>query len=97
MAAKGFAIENSEISEGMGTMRNILSYEPRAKFSGQEILDWAKYQIENGTSHAKYGEVILRRFGNLKPEKMYHIETNHRGTASGEIVKKPRILNVIEV
>jgi hypothetical protein len=78
-------------------MRNILSYEPGTKFSGKEILDWAKYQVENKTSHEKYGEVILRRFGNIKPEKMYCVETHHPGTGRGEIIRKPLVMNVVEI
>lgn len=78
-------------------MKNILSYIPGTQFSGKEILDWAKYQVENKTSHEKYGEVILRRFGNIKPEKMYKVETNHRGTGCGEIKNKPRIWKVREI
>ena len=78
-------------------MRNILSYKHGTKFNGQEILDWAKYQVENKTSHEKYGEVILRRFNNIKPEKLYTIKTNHTGTASGEIIHKPLVMNVVEI
>ena len=41
-------------------MRNILSYQPGTKFSGQEIIDWAKFHVKNATSHAKQGKRILR-------------------------------------
>lgn len=74
-------------------MRNILSYEIGTQFSGQEILDWAKHQVEAETSHKKYGEIILRRFSKIKPNKMYIVQTNYRGTAGGEVIHKPLILN----
>lgn len=35
-------------------MKNILSYKNPC-FSGQEILDWANYQVNNKTSHYKQG------------------------------------------
>lgn len=50
-------------------MRNILSYVPGTKFSGFEILQWAKFQVSHKTSHMKQGAHIIRRFGNIKPEK----------------------------
>ena len=75
-------------------MRNILSYEAGTQFTGQEILDWAKAQVENKTSHQKQGEIILRRFYNLNPTKLYLVQTNYRGTASGEIIHKPLVINL---
>lgn len=75
-------------------MRNILSYEIGTQFSGQEILNWAKYQVEAETSHKKYGEIILRRFSTIKPDKMYIVQTNYRGTACGEVIHKPLVINV---
>ena len=77
-------------------MRNILSCVPSTRFSGQEILDWAKHQVENKTSHEGYAKIILRRFGNIKPEKMYTVTTNHPGTGCREIVRKPLVMNVVE-
>ena len=77
-------------------MRNILSFENGHKFTGQEILDWAKYQVENKTSHEKYAKIMLRRFSNIKPEKMYTVKTNHPGTGCGEIIRKPLVMNVVE-
>lgn len=78
-------------------MKNILSYIPGTQFSGKEILDWAKYQVANETSHKEYGEIIMEKFSNIKPEKLYCIETNYRGTGCGEIKNKPRIWKVREV
>ena len=74
-------------------MRNILSYEIGTQFTGQEILDWAQHQVKHQTSHQKQGEIILRRFHNLNPTKSYIVQTNYRGTASGEIIHKPLVVN----
>ena len=78
-------------------MRNILSYVPGTQFSGKEILDWAKYQVANETSHEDSGRVILEKFSNLVPNRMYTIETNHAGTGCGERIKKPRVWKVVEI
>lgn len=56
-------------------MKNILSYTPDAAFSGQEILDWAKYQVENKTGHFRNARLILYYYGNLNPETMYTVQT----------------------
>ena len=74
-------------------MRNILSYEIGTQFTGQEILDWAQYQVNNKTSHKKQGEIILRRFNKIKPTKLYFLKTNYQGTASGETIHKPLVIN----
>lgn len=76
-------------------MRNILSYQFGAKFKGEEILTWAKYQIENETSHAWQGAYILQRFSTMKPKTKYYIKTSYEGTGCGEIIHKPLIIRVI--
>lgn len=75
-------------------MKNILSYQKETKFTGEEIIQWAKYQIENKTSHIKEGEYILKHF-NLISNKEYKIKTSYEGTGCGEIIHKPLILNVL--
>ena len=76
-------------------MRNILSYVPGTKFSGFEILQWAKFQINHKTSHRKQGIHIIRRLGNIKPERYYTITTSYRGTGCGEISKKPLVQRAV--
>lgn len=58
-------------------MKNILSYKNPC-FSGQEILDWANYQINNKTSHYKQGLRVLNLFDNIKPDRKYYIFSNYR-------------------
>lgn len=58
-------------------MKNILSYKNPC-FSGQEILDWANYQVNNKTSHYKQGLRVLNLFGNIKPDRRYYIFSNYR-------------------
>ena len=58
-------------------MKNILSYKNPC-FSGQEILDWANYQVNNKTSHYKQGWRVLNLFGNIKADRKYYIFSNYR-------------------
>ena len=58
-------------------MKNILSYKNPC-FSGQEILDWANYQVNNKTSHYEQGLRVLNLFGNIKPDRKYYIFSNYR-------------------
>ena len=58
-------------------MKNILSYKNPC-FSGQEILNWANYQVNNKTSHYKQGLRVLNLFGNIKPNRKYYIFSNYR-------------------
>ncbi len=76
-------------------MRNILSYVPGTKFSGFEILQWAKFQVSHKTSHMRQGAHIIRRFGNIKPERQYTITTSYQGTGCGEVSKKPLVQRVV--
>jgi hypothetical protein len=56
-------------------MRNILSYAPDTAFSGQEILDWANYQVENKTGHFRNARLILHYYKNLRAETLYTVRT----------------------
>ena len=58
-------------------MKNILSYKNPC-FSGQEILDWANYQVNNKTSHYEQGLRVLNLFGNIKPDRKYYIFSHYR-------------------
>jgi hypothetical protein len=73
-------------------MRNILSYQ-NGKFTGQEIMDWAKYQVENETSHKDAGRYILNHF-NLIPYNTYTVRSSYSGTGCGTIIHKPIVLRV---
>jgi len=75
-------------------MRNILSYQPGTEFTGSEIIQWAKFQVENKTSHMRQGAHILHRFGNVKPERLYTVATSYQGTGCGEVSKKPLVQKV---
>lgn len=69
-------------------MKNILSYKPGTKFSGKEILEWAKYQIDHNTSRRKQGQKIINRFSNLKQDCEYEIHSDwHFRYNSFNIVK----------
>lgn len=70
-------------------MRNILSYQ-RPIFTGQEIMEWAKYHFENNTSHYKAARYILNHY-KLIPLREYFISTHYYGTGCGEIRHKPYI------
>lgn len=74
-------------------MKNILSYKNPC-FSGQEILDWANYQVNNKTSHYKQGLRVLNLFGNIKPDRKYYILSNYRtwGSYCGYSIKPKLII-----
>lgn len=76
-------------------MRNILSYVPGTKFHGFEILQWAKFQVSHKTSHMRQGAHIIKRFGNIKPERLYTVATSYQGTGSGEVIHKPLVQRVV--
>ena len=74
-------------------MKNILSYKPGTVFIGQEILDWAKYQIENKTSHYKQGKRIMRLYGkSLNANRKYHIFSQYESWHRGNLVHKPLVV-----
>lgn len=74
-------------------MKNILSYKNPC-FSGQEILDWANYQVNNKTSHYKQGLRVLNLFGNIKLDRKYYIFSNYRtwGSYCGYSIKPKLII-----
>lgn len=43
-------------------MRNILSYKIGSAFSGKEIKDWCRYQIENKGSHFKEAKRLFQHY-----------------------------------
>lgn len=74
-------------------MKNILSYKPGTVFSGQEILDWAKYQVQNKTSHHGQGLRILRLYGKtLNPIRDYVIKSSYESWGCGNMVHKPLVV-----
>lgn len=73
-------------------MKNILSYEPGTLFSGKEIIEWAKYQIENRTSHYSQGNRVIRLYGaTLNPVRMYEIKSSYESWGCGNLVHKPLV------
>lgn len=78
-------------------MRNILSYHAKATFSGREILAWANHQVKKHTSHKKQGAFILSHYGNINPQRHYHIQSSYEGTGCGEVIKQPRVIGVYEM
>lgn len=76
-------------------MRNILSYVPGTQFTGSEIIQWAKFQVSHRTSHMRQGAHILRRSGNVKPERLYTVATSYQGTGCGEVINKPLVQRVV--
>lgn len=76
-------------------MKNILSFKPGTKISGQEILDWANFQVEHQTSHFKQGCRILKYFGNLRHERMYLVKTQYETAGCGDIRHEPVVIRVI--
>ena len=77
----------------MVVVKNILSYKPCTIFSGQEILDWAKYQIENKTSHFKQGKRVMRLYGKtLNPNRNYQIFSQYETWHCGNLVHKPLVV-----
>lgn len=74
-------------------MKNILSYKPGTVFSGQEILDWAKYQVQNKTSHCSQGLRVLRLYGKtLNPIRDYVIKSSYESWGCGNMVHKPLVV-----
>ena len=54
-------------------MRNIFSYKLDSIFTGKEIMDYCKYQIQNNGSHAKEAKRIYLHY-NLKDNKLYKLD-----------------------
>lgn len=53
-------------------MKNILSYQPGAIFSGKELNDFFFHAIENKTSKAKVAKKYLRHF-TFKDNRLYRM------------------------
>lgn len=78
-------------------MRNILSYQPGTKFSGQEIIDWAKFHVKNATSHAKQGKRILRLYEQtLNPAREYYVLSNYETAGCGDFRHEPIVLRTLK-
>lgn len=74
-------------------MKNILSFENGTKFTGQEILDWANYQIKNNTSHYKQGQRLLKIYGKtLNPVRNYWVYSQYETFGVGDVRHKPLII-----
>ena len=74
-------------------MKNILSYQVGHLFSGEEILEWAKYQVDNKTSHYKQGKRVLRMYGKtLNPTNKYQIFSSYYSWHFDKGIRKPLVL-----
>ncbi len=64
-------------------MRNILSYPAQTKFTGQEIIDWCKFQMDSNGSHVKEARRLYSHY-HIVPEAIYRLEyvkTWHTGAS----------------
>lgn len=52
-------------------MKNILSY--TSPILGQDILNWFDYQANHETSHKKEYSFMIKRWFNIKSDRMYQI------------------------
>ena len=74
-------------------MKNILSYQNSAVFTGEEILDWANYQVNNGTSKKKYAARILKYYGDtLKSTREYHVLSRYETAGCNDICTMPLVV-----
>lgn len=74
-------------------MKNILSYQPGTVFTGKEILDWAKFHVENDTSHARQGRRILRLYSQtLNPTRFYIVKSNYETWGCNEFRHEPLVI-----
>lgn len=77
-------------------MKNILSYQPLTRFTGKEILDWAKFQIENNTSHVKQGKRILRLYENtLQLDRQYFVFSTFETAGCGDMRHEPLVIKAV--
>ncbi len=78
------------------SIKNILSYKPLTRFTGKEIIDWAKFQVNNNTSHVKQGKRILRLYEDtLKPECEYFVFSNYETAGCGDIRHEPIVIKAV--
>ena len=54
-------------------MKNILSYKLGSTFTGKEIMDWCKYQIETKSSHLREAKRLYFHY-NFNPNRMYELQ-----------------------
>lgn len=57
-------------------MKNILSYNPGAKFKGKEIKDWIKFHIENQTEYTKEANKMIK-YLNISDNVEYQINRGY--------------------
>lgn len=62
-------------------MRNPLSYTQPSIFSGFEINEWCRDQIDRGTVRAREARRLLRK--NYKNDRMYILEWTCRDSGAG--------------
>lgn len=76
-------------------MKNILSYQNSAVFTGKEIIDWANFQVDNKTSKSKYGARILKYYKDtLKSTREYHVFSRHETAGCNDIRTIPLVIKV---
>ena len=54
-------------------MKNIFSYKLGSIFTGKEIMDYCKNQVQTNGSHSKEAKRIYLHY-NLKDDKLYKLE-----------------------
>lgn len=76
-------------------MKNILSYQSGAVFTGEEIIDWANFQVDSKTSKSKYGARILKYYKDtLKSCRKYRVYTRYETAGCNDIRIAPLIIRV---
>lgn len=74
-------------------MKNILSYQSGAVFTGKEIIDWANFQVDNKTSKSKYGARILKYYkATLKSTREYHVFSKYETAGCNDIRTMPLVI-----
>lgn len=74
-------------------MKNILSYQNWAMFTGKEILDWANYQVNNSTSKKKYAARILKYYKDtLNPTRRYYVFSRYETAGCNDVRTMPLIV-----
>lgn len=74
-------------------MKNILSYQNGAVFTGKEIIDWANYQVNNSTSKKKYATRILKYYKDtLKSMRKYHVFSRYETAGCNDIRTMPLVV-----
>ena len=70
-------------------MKNILSYKSGTLFSGKEIKEWIRYQIENETSHYKEA-VDMQRYDVLDEARYYIYKGNYQASARHFLITREK-------